>query len=592
MTYLIKSLATIILIGLTACNSIKIDIPEITAEELQDHVEYLASEDLKGRLPGTEGGLAAAEYIRDLLLSWGLEPLCDNGLQKVEIVASVKAGEASSLNAAGKDYELNKDFYPLAISENLSVESELVFAGYGFSIDSDELVWNDYKDIDVEGKWVLILRADPEVENPMSSFAAFSSDRDKAMLAKDKGAAGVLFVSGELFDQKDEFEGLRKGEFSVGIPVLRISRTLANTLIGYKGSITELEKQINDSRLPASFNTEMLVSAESELIQEIVSTHNVVMKLAGNDPALAEQYTVIGGHYDHLGMGGPGTSSRAVDTIAVHYGADDNASGIAAMLEIAEKAAADKSNKRSIIFSAFAAEEMGLLGSKHLVKNLPFSADSVNAMINLDMVGRLKENNLLQIGGVGTAAEFNDMLFSLTDTTFFELSLSQEGYGPSDHSSFYGVDIPVLFISTGAHLDYHTPFDSPDKINYDGMSIISDLVYSYLTELSNTVTRVSFQEAGPKTQVSRGMRKKGVTLGIMPDFAGSNKNGLRADFVTPGKPGAMGGLKKGDIITAINGMEINNIQDYMFRLSKLKYGETINVEILRDDKKELLLIIL
>ncbi len=592
MTYLIKSLATIILIGLTACNSIKIDIPEITAEELQDHVEYLASEDLKGRLPGTEGGLAAAEYIRDLLLSWGLEPLCDNGLQKVEIVASVKAGEASSLNAAGKDYELNKDFYPLAISENLSVESELVFAGYGFSIDSDELVWNDYKDIDVEGKWVLILRADPEVENPMSSFAAFSSDRDKAMLAKDKGAAGVLFVSGELFDQKDEFEGLRKGEFSVGIPVLRISRTLANNLIGDKGSITELEKQLNDSRLPASFNTEMLVSAESELIQEIVSTHNVVMKLAGNDPALAEQYTVIGGHYDHLGMGGPGTSSRAVDTIAVHYGADDNASGIAAMLEIAEKAAADKSNKRSIIFSAFAAEEMGLLGSKHLVKNLPFSADSVNAMINLDMVGRLKENNLLQIGGVGTAAEFNDMLFSLTDTTFFELSLSQEGYGPSDHSSFYGVDIPVLFISTGAHLDYHTPFDSPDKINYDGMSIISDLVYSYLTELSNTVTRVSFQEAGPKTQVSRGMRKKGVTLGIMPDFAGSNKNGLRADFVTPGKPGAMGGLKKGDIITAINGMEINNIQDYMFRLSKLKYGETINVEILRDDKKELLLIIL
>ncbi len=592
MTYLIKSLATIILIGLTACNSIKIDIPEITAEELQDHVEYLASEDLKGRLPGTEGGLAAAEYIRDLLLSWGLEPLCDNGLQKVEIVASVKAGEASSLNAAGKDYELNKDFYPLAISENLSVESELVFAGYGFSIDSDELVWNDYKDIDVEGKWVLILRADPEVENPMSSFAAFSSDRDKAMLAKDKGAAGVLFVSGELFDQKDEFEGLRKGEFSVGIPVLRISRTLANNLIGDKGSITDLEKQINDSRLPASFNTEMLVSAESELIQEIVSTHNVVMKLAGNDPALAEQYTVIGGHYDHLGMGGPGTSSRAVDTIAVHYGADDNASGIAAMLEIAEKAAADKSNKRSIIFSAFAAEEMGLLGSKHLVKNLPFSADSVNAMINLDMVGRLKENNLLQIGGVGTAAEFNDMLFSLTDTTFFELSLSQEGYGPSDHSSFYGVDIPVLFISTGAHLDYHTPFDSPDKINYDGMSIISDLVYSYLTELSNTVTRVSFQEAGPKTQVSRGMRKKGVTLGIMPDFAGSNKNGLRADFVTPGKPGAMGGLKKGDIITAINGMEINNIQDYMFRLSKLKYGETINVEILRDDKKELLLIIL
>jgi len=590
MKNLLKSLAVIILINLTACNSIKIDIPEITTNELQEHIEYLASEELKGRLPGTEGDIASAKYIRDMLLLWGLEPLCDNGLQKVEIVANISAGESSELNVDGKDYKLNEDFYPLAISENLALEAGLVFAGYGFAIESENTKWNDYEGIDVEGKWVMILRADPEVENPMSSFASFSGDRDKAMLAKDKGAAGVLLVSGELFDQKDEFENLRKGEFSVGIPVLRISRNVADYLIREEGNITDLEKQLNENRNPVSFSTDKVVSAVSELKQEIVNTHNVVMKLPGNDPELAGQYTVIGGHYDHLGMGGPGTSSRAVDTIAVHYGADDNASGIASMLEIAEKAASERNNNRSIIFSAFAAEEMGLLGSKHLVKNLPFEADSVNAMINLDMVGRLKENNLLQIGGVGTAVEFNDMLYSLTDTTFFELSLSQEGYGPSDHSSFYGVDIPVLFISSGAHLDYHTPKDTPERINYEGMAKISDLVYSYLADISNNTKRLSFQEAGPKTQVSRGMRKKGVTLGIMPDFAGSVKNGLRADFVTPGKPGQLGGMKKGDIITAINGMKVNNIQDYMFRLSKLKHGETINVEIIRDDKKELLLI--
>lgn len=583
-------IAILLFINLVSCSINKIDIPEITTDELKDHIEYLASDELKGRLPGTPGDLAAAEYIRNVLLSFGLEPLCEDGLQNFEIVANVRVGEESNFSINGKSYLLNKDFYPLAISENAKLEAKVAFAGYGFSIETDKLTWNDYDGLDIKGKWVLILRADPEVDNPMSSFAAFSGDRDKAMLAKDKGAAGVLLVSGEAFDQKDEFEDLRKGEFSVGIPVLRISRKISDIMLGEEGKITSLENTLNTSRKSLSFITGSTVSARSELVQEKVNTHNVVMKLKGNDPLLTTQYTVIGGHYDHLGMGGPGTSSRAIDTIAIHYGADDNASGVAVMLEIAEKAAAEATNKRSIIFSAFAAEEMGLLGSKHLVNNLPFEADSVNAMINLDMVGRLKENNLLQIGGVGTASEFAGIIQSNTDTSFFELSLSNEGYGPSDHSSFYGIDIPVLFISTGAHMDYHTPYDSPDKINYEGMVKVSDLVYSYLEIITNENKKLSFQEAGPKTQVSRGMRKKGVSLGIMPDFAGNIKNGLRADFVTPGKPGQLGGLKKGDIITAINGMQVNNIQDYMFRLSKLKYGETINVEILRGETKELLLI--
>ena len=173
-----------------------------------------------------------------------------------------------------------------------------------------------------------------------------------------------------------------------------------------------------------------------------------------------------------------------------------------------------------------------------------------------------------------------------------KLTLSEEGYGPSDHSSFYGKDIPVLFFSTGAHLDYHTPYDTPDKINYDGLVIISELVYEISSELAGNNKKLVFMEAGPKTLTNRGMRSRGVTLGIMPDFAGNIKNGLRADFVTPGRPADLGGMKKGDIIVAINGKTINNIQDYMFRLSKLEHGETIQVEVLRGDKKELLLITL
>jgi aminopeptidase YwaD len=214
----------------------------------------------------------------------------------------------------------------------------------------------------------------------------------------------------------------------------------------------------------------------------------------------------------------------------------------------------------------------------------------VNAMINLDMVGRLNETNNLQISGVGTATGLKDLIYSKSDTSVIKLTLSDEGYGPSDHSSFYGKNIPVLFYFTGAHLDYHTPMDTYDKINFDGMSKISRMVFRVAEELASSPVRLQFRESGPKTETVRYRRGKGVTLGIMPDFAGVIKNGLRADFVTPGKPAALGGMQKGDIIIFINGKQVNNIEDYMFRMGQLKHGETISVEVLRNAKKVVLLI--
>jgi hypothetical protein len=206
------------------------------------------------------------------------------------------------------------------------------------------------------------------------------------------------------------------------------------------------------------------------------------------------------------------------------------------------------------------------------------------------MVGRLNETNNLQIFGVGTATRLKDLIYSKNDTSVIKLTLSDEGYGPSDHSSFYGKNIPVLFYFTGAHLDYHTPLDTYDKINYNGMVKISDLIFSVAEELASSTARLQFKESGPKVETVRYGRGKGVTLGIMPDFAGVVKNGLRADFITPGRPAALGGMKKGDIITAINGKPVNNIQDYMFRMRQLKHSQTISVEVLRNDKKEVLLI--
>jgi hypothetical protein len=586
------SIVIAIIISLAACNGTGKRNPEITTEDLSRHISYLASEELAGRMTGSEGDSLAAEYIRKQFRSYGLIPAEGDGFQRFSVTSDLIATDKNSLVVEGTSLALNRDFMPLSISENGSAEAEVVFAGYGFTIESDTLNWNDYNGLDVKDKWVMVLRADPEVDNNASGFASVSSDRYKAMTARDMGAAGIIFVSGEKYDPADEFESLKKGDLTAGIPAVRVKRSVASQIIAnHSVTVEEIEKRLNETRRPAGFSTGVTVSAVSDIERRNSSTRNVVMLLPGTDDNLKNEYVIIGAHYDHLGMGGEGSSSRATDTIATHYGADDNASGVAMMLELAEKfAAIPEGSRRSILFLAFSAEEMGLIGAKYFAENSYIEHNQVNAMINLDMVGRLKETSVLQVGGAGTATEMRQILESLNDTTSLRLALSDEGYGPSDHSAFYGKNIPVVFASTGAHLDYHTPFDTEERINYEGMIKVSDYIYAVTETLANSNDRLTFAEAGPKDGGSRGMRRKGVTLGIMPDFAGNVGDGLRADFVTPGKPAAMGGMQKGDIIKSINGKAVNNIEDYMFRLNQLKQGETITVEILRNEKRELLLI--
>jgi hypothetical protein len=412
------------------------------------------------------------------------------------------------------------------------------------------------------------------------------------MLAKDLGAAAVLLVSGPTFDPQDTFESLNSGDFSVGIPAFRIKRELADLILSKKGTtVANLEQKLNSTMKPLSFRTGITVNGKAEIIREMSVTRNVVMLLPGEDEQLKNEYIIFGAHFDHLGMGGPGSSSLAGDTVAVHYGADDNASGVSMMLELAEKFALTKgSHNRSIICIAFGGEEEGLLGSKYFVENPGIDLAGVNVMINLDMVGRLQETNALQISGIGTAEGLKELILAETDTNLIKPVFSEDGYGRSDHTSFYGKSIPVLFYFTGAHLDYHKPSDTWDKINYPGMVSISSLIFNVADTLASSPERLSFSEAGPKPETGRITRKKMITLGIMPDFAGNVKNGLRADEVYSGRPAASGGMKKGDIITAINGKSVNNIQDYMFRMGQVKYGQEITVEVLRDDKKVVLLI--
>ena len=588
MKYIIRNLPVLVILLLFSCQGSS----QVTIKELQEHIKYLSSDSLKGRLTGSPGDSLAAEYIKSKFLSYGLIPLTGDGFQRFKVTKRVVAGKANALSINGINYVVGKDFTPPAFSSNAELKSVVVFTGYGFNISSDSLKWNDYNGLDVKGKWVLILRGDPETDNSKSKFIPFSADRDKALLAKDMGAAGVLMVSGVGLDPQDNFDPLSTEGYSVDIPVLKIKREVADVILSSsKNTIAVLEKKLNDTRKPFSFLTKSMVDGKSEIVRELANTRNVVMLLPGEDPKFKDEYIILGAHFDHLGMGGPGSGSRALDTIGIHHGADDNASGVAMMLELAEKFAKTKgSHKRSILCIAFTGEEEGLLGSKHFTDDPVINLSKVNAMINLDMVGRLNETNNLQISGVGTAAGLKNLVYAKTDTSVIKLTLSNEGYGPSDHSSFYGKNIPVLFYFTGAHMDYHTPTDTWEKINYKGMVEISDLIFSMSKELASSDIRLQFKEAGPKAQAVQYGRGKGVTLGIMPDFAGVVKNGLRADFVTPGKPAALGGMQKGDIITFINGKPVNNIQDYMFRMGQLKHGQTISVEVLRNDKKVVLVI--
>jgi aminopeptidase YwaD len=564
----------------------------ITTGELQNHIRYLSSDSLKGRLTGSTGDSLAAEYIRTELASYGFIPVEGDGLQRFKVIDKVLIGEKNWLKIDNVSYKPEEDFVPLSFSENDSLISEVAFAGYGFNISTDSLKWNDYAGIDVKGKWVLMLRADPESENSLSKYASFGGDRNKAMIAKDLGASGILLVSGENLDKDDKFDALANGEYSVGIPVLRIKRKLADIILHKSGTtISELEKKLIKSGKPVSFSTRTFLSANAGIVQERVNTRNVVMMLPGEDEKLRKEYIILGGHFDHLGMGGTGSGSRAVDTIGIHPGADDNASGIAMMLELAEKFADTKgSHKRTIVCIAFTGEEKGLLGSKYFTDNPEMDLSKTDVMMNFDMVGRLKDTKEIQIGGVGTATGLKELVAAECDTNILKPAYSEEGYGPSDYSSFYSKNIPVLFFTTGAHLDYHTPSDTWDKINYKGMVTFSDLIYRVAQKFASDTARLKYREAGPKVEQGRSPRRKGLTLGIMPDVTGIIKNGLKAEFVTPGKPAALGGMKKGDIITSIEGKKINNIEDYMFRMSQLKKGQRISVEVIRDGKSDVLII--
>lgn len=568
--------------------------PDITTKELSEEIHFLASDSLKGRKPGMPEEDVAAKYIRDKFSAAGLELMGNKGFQEFELVADVKAGTHNTLTYNGTSALFDTDFTPLSFSASAGLSAKAVFAGYGFDINLDTLKWNDYAGIDAKGKWVLVLRGDPEMEKQSSAFIAFEQERSKVLTAKDKGAAGVIFISPAELEATDKLMTLQfdKTAADAGIPVFHITRSLADRMLSVSGySIGQIEKLIKQDKKPVSFDMSITINGNSDVVPQKVTTRNVVGLLRGTDPNLATEYVIIGGHYDHLGFGGPGSGSRTPDTLAIHYGADDNASGTVGVMELAEKFASQrKSLKRSIVFVAFAAEEMGLLGSREFTRQPLIDLKKISAMINLDMIGRLnQETKSITIGGSGTSVQSDSLILVLAANRSFEIRRSPEGYGPSDHASFYSENIPVFFFTTGAHEDYHTPADVADKINYQGEKDILDYVFDLAMAIEGMPTMLSFREAGAKTG-TRYSRNFKVTLGIIPDMASAINNGLGVDGVRKGGPADLAGIKKGDRIIAIDGQPVTNIYDYMTRLGKLKSGQTSSVEVIRDQKKVIILV--
>ncbi|SVA58497.1 uncharacterized protein METZ01_LOCUS111351 [marine metagenome] len=557
---------------------------EITENEIMYHIRYLSHDNRVGRYPGTRESKDVISYLVRHLRSYGVKPAGENGsfLQSFNIVDDIGLGDNNSMFINGDLLSAGFDYVPLSFSGNGNVSAAAVFAGYGFNVDDDDLKWNDYTNLDVRDKWVVVMRHSPERNNQHSTYTIHSGLHKKMLVARDMGAAGIIFIS------QVEDNGLYplkyvSGYKNTGIPAIHLSNDAADRLLKAHGwERKTIQETMNRSLEPVTFQlTGVTIRANVNLVPVNVRAANVVGIIQSINHEYKDEYVVLGAHFDHLGMGGKGSGSRKPDQAAVHNGADDNASGTAGLLELAQKLTSKKIKlKRSVLLVGFDAEEKGVLGSKYFVDHPTVDINNIVAMLNLDMIGRMKDSTI-NVGGVGTSPIFEPVLDSLAEMHGYDLNMTKPGFGPSDHASFYTRDIPVLFFFTGFHDEYHTPNDTWNHIALGGTKDVVELVYDVIFYLSQRPERPRFTDAGPKTAPKRNTRFK-VTFGIVPSY-GSMKDGLEVDGISSSDgPASKAGMKKGDVIKSIGGKPIKDIYEYMDRLGELKPGMTISVVVERN----------
>lgn len=554
-----------------------VDNPQnFSAEALRKHVEFLASDEMKGRLTGTPEARKAAEYIASEFHKYGLTdpPGTQSAFQQFEFNSGVKLGAGNMLASGSTAYKVEQDFIPSGFSDDAALKSApVVFAGFGMQARDQN--HDDYAGLDVKGKAVIVYRYGPEGDDPKSAYAQYYPVRYKAMTAREQGAAAILVVAQEEAD--DELPKLRTdASFGTsGIPVLFIKRAVAAELLKQAGK--SLPDPSNPHAGPVSFDLAgAALDLTCKLIREKSRSDNVLGWLAAASPT--DQTIVIGAHYDHLGLGIEG--SLAPRWGEVHNGADDNASGVAGVLELARAFSARRSElKRNVLFVTFGGEELGTLGSGYFVKNPVIPLKDIVAMINLDMIGRLRDHKLV-IGGTGTSPAWKDLL---SNPDGLKLTMNEDGYGPSDHSVFYAKDVPVLFFFTGAHAEYHRPEDDPNTLNYGGMVDVLNLVERIAGGIETMDRAPEFTRAKVSTQqmAGRGFR---VYVGTIPDYTEEVK-GVKLSGVREGSPAEKAGLKAGDTIVKFGEKTVENIYDYTYALQDHKPGDVVTIVVLRDGKE-------
>jgi len=573
---------------------------QLSAERIAKHVQFLASDKLQGRRAGTPAADEAAAYIEKEFRSYGLKTASSAGfLQPFSFVSAVKLGEQNRFQVKTpkgiRSLKVGEDFMPLAFSAPDLAAGELLFAGYGIS--APALQFDSYAGIDPRGKIVMILRGSPDGDNPHGRFAEFTQPgleiQTKTLKAREKGARGVIFISGEKSFREDRLSRLRHdlNFLDSGIPTTVISVEAASEILASGGSLAGVEAKAKEPQ-PAFVVKDVTVEFKTDVVKVNGKSANVVGVLPGSDPQLASEYVIIGAHYDHLGFGGP-ESLAANPEGQIHHGADDNASGTSALIELARVFASERGKvKRSVMFIAFGGEELGLLGSGAYTKTPIIPLPSTVAMLNMDMIGRLRNGSLF-IGGVGTSPVWKPLLEKLNGTTQatasaagqgprFQLGLGEDGFGPSDHQSFYVRDVPVLFFFTGTHDDYHKPSDTADKINADGLKQIAEFVSEIALSVANEPQRIAFTKVKAEQRPSgRGFR---VYLGTVPNYS-DQSDGMKLDGVRPGSPAEKAGLRAGDFIVRMGKMPIKNVYDYTYALGEMRGGEEVEVVIRREGKE-------
>ena len=538
-----KHLFWLLFVSFQLCQAQKLKkADKIILANMQTHIAYLASDKLEGRRTGTTGEKLAYEYISAEFSKTGLLPMGDSGtyLQAFEVNDGRFISPSSHVIINGNDLALEKDFFPLSFCPNASLEATAAVALH----ESGNPWFFDLKDIMETNK-----------DNP--HFDLKDAIKSQVADAAKKGASALfLFNTSEVKDDL-KFDGKNK-EPLLNIPIIYFCKPAADKFLKDETATLDIKLKIH-------------------IAEKKRTGHNVIAYKNNN----AANTIIMGAHYDHLGYGEDNNSLYSGTDIQIHNGADDNASGTAAIIELSKTLSASKFKNNNYLFISFSGEELGLYGSKFFTEHPSIDLTKANYMVNLDMIGRLNDSTHgLSIGGYGTSPAWASLINA--DNKFFTIKIDSSGTGPSDHTSFYRKDIPVLFFFTGLHSDYHKPTDDADKINFNGALQVVKFI-NKLVEATDTKSKLSFTKTREVAMSNKTNFK--VTMGIMPDYTFSGA-GVRADGISEGKLAQRVGIKAGDVLVQLGEHTFSNMQSYMETLAKFKKGDATKVKVIRG-KEEL-----